>query len=101
MATSSRTALDTQATKLHPVTKVINLLKQMLKQLEKEAAEDEEIYDKIACWCTTNEKEKTKSIADAKRRIEDLTAKIEELMAMSVRLQAEIKATEEEVAKNQ
>ncbi len=31
--------------------------KDMLKQLEKEAEEDEEIYDKMACWCETNDKE--------------------------------------------
>merc|ERR1719183_2498928 len=55
----------------------------MLKQLEKEADEDEEIYDKMACWCQTNEKEKTKSTADAEARIADLSTKIEEYTAMS------------------
>jgi hypothetical protein len=58
----------------------------MLKQLEKEAEEDEEIYDKMACWCETNDKEKTKAIADAEARISDLTTKIEELTAQSARL---------------
>ena len=32
---------------------VITLLKDMGKQLEKEAEEDEEIYDKMACWRET------------------------------------------------
>merc|ERR1719453_358767 len=73
----------------------------MLKQLEKEAAEDEEIYDKMACWCETNDKEKTKSIADAEARISDLTTKIEELTASSARLNTEIKNLEKEVASNQ
>merc|ERR1719363_31192 len=63
--------------------------------------EDEEIYDKIACWCETNDKEKTKAIADAEERIEDLTTKIEELTANSARLNTEIKNLEKEVAKNQ
>merc|ERR1719487_1867466 len=49
----------------------------MLAQLEKEAEEDEAIYDKMACWCETNDKEKTKSIAEAEARIADLTTKIE------------------------
>merc|ERR1712032_46135 len=75
--------------------------KDMLKQLEKEADEDEEIYDKLACWCETNDKEKTKSIADAEAKIEDLTTKIEELTAASARLNTEIKNLESEVAKNQ
>merc|ERR1719401_2115854 len=73
----------------------------MLKQLEKEAEEDEEVYDKLACWCETNDREKTKSIAEAEARIEDLTTKIEELTANSARLNTEIKNLEKEVAANQ
>merc|ERR1719223_1952411 len=73
----------------------------MLKQLEKEQEDDEEIYDKMACWCETNDKEKTKSITEAEARIEDLTTKIEELTAMSARLNTEVKNHEKEVAKNQ
>merc|ERR1712187_83366 len=84
-----------------PVSKVITLLKDMLKQLESEAEQDEEIYDKMACWCETNDKEKTKSIADAEARISDLTTKIEELTASSARLNTEIKNLEKEVAENQ
>merc|ERR1712217_747377 len=82
-------------------SKVITLLKDMLKQLEKEAEEDEEIYDKVACWCETNDREKTKAIADAEAKIEDLTVKIEELTAASARLNTEIKNLEKEVAANQ
>merc|ERR1719157_164013 len=73
----------------------------MLKQLEKDATEDEEIYDQMACWCETNDREKTKSIADAETRIAALTTKIEEGTANSARLNTEIKNLEKEVAKNQ
>jgi len=97
----SALSFDEQAAKNRPVSKVITLLKDMLKQLEKEAAEDEEIYDKLACWCETNDKKKTKSIADAEAKIEDLTTKIEEYTAASARLNTEIKNLESEVAKNQ
>merc|ERR1712127_611067 len=45
--------------------------------------------------------EKTKAIADAEAKIEDLTIKIEELTAASARLNTEIKNLESEVAKNQ
>merc|ERR1719450_1864040 len=44
-----------------PVQRVIALLKKMKAEHEKEA----ELYDKMVCWCETNEKEKTKAIADA------------------------------------
>jgi len=94
-------SFDVADAKNRPVSKVITLLKDMLKQLEKEAEEDEDIYDKMACWCETNDKEKTKSIAEAEARIEDLTTKIEQLTANSARLGTEIKNLEKEVAQNQ
>jgi chromosome segregation ATPase len=59
------------------------------------------VHDKMACWCETNDKEKTKSISDAEARISDLTTKIEELTASSARLNTEIKNLEKEVAENQ
>ena len=55
----------------------------------------------MACWCETNDKEKTKSISDAEARISQLTTKIEELTASSARLNTEIKNLEKEVAGNQ
>merc|ERR1711879_588520 len=73
----------------------------MGKQLEKEAEEDEDIYNKMACWCETNDKEKTKSIADAESRINDLTFRIGELASASARLSTEIKNLESEVAENE
>merc|ERR1719188_1089651 len=88
--------LNVESDKNRPVSKVITLLKDMLKQLEKEADEDEEIYEKMACWCETNDKAKTKAIAEAEARISDLSTKIEELTATSAQLNTEIK-----VAKNQ
>merc|ERR1712048_4808 len=85
---------DETDAKNRPVSKVITLLKDMLKQLEKEAEEDEEIYDKLACWCETNDKAKN-------NKIKDLTVSIEELTAASARLNAEIKNLKKEVAENQ
>merc|ERR1719420_582062 len=73
----------------------------MQAQLEKEAEEDETIYETMACWCATNDKEKTKSIKDAEARIKDLTTSIEELTAVSSRLNTEIANLEKEVAANQ
>merc|ERR1719513_519699 len=98
---TSSLSFDAAGAKNRPASKVITLLKDMLKQLEKEAEEDEEIYDKMACWCETNDKKKTQAIADAEAKIEDLTTKIEELTAASARLNTEIKNLESEVAKNQ
>eukprot|EP00405_Crypthecodinium_cohnii_P024970 CAMPEP_0206486154 /NCGR_PEP_ID=MMETSP0324_2-20121206/40892_1 /ASSEMBLY_ACC=CAM_ASM_000836 /TAXON_ID=2866 /ORGANISM="Crypthecodinium cohnii, Strain Seligo" /LENGTH=690 /DNA_ID=CAMNT_0053964421 /DNA_START=96 /DNA_END=2168 /DNA_ORIENTATION=+ len=93
--------IDLVGDKNRPVTKVITLLKDMLKQLQKEQEDDEAVYDKMACWCQTNDKEKTKAISDAEARIEDLTTKVEEHTAASARLDTEIKNLEKEVAQNQ
>merc|ERR1719158_2525053 len=82
-----------------PITKVIGLLKDMSAQIEKEGKEDMDMYDKLTCWCTTNEKEKTKAVADAKQKIEDLTAAIEGYTAKSSQLETEIAKLQKEIAK--
>merc|ERR1719478_552041 len=97
----STLAFDTEAAKNRPVTKVVNLLKDMLAQMEKEKEEDEAVYEKMACWCTTNDKEKTQAIKDAESRIKMLGTKIEELTALSAQLNTEIANLEAEVAKNE
>merc|ERR1719420_1577735 len=86
--------------KNRPVTKVINLLKDMQTQLEKEGEEDQEVYEKVACWCETNDKDKTTAISDAESRITELTSTIEEATASSARLNTEIKNLATEIAKN-
>jgi len=101
VAMGSTLTFEADSAKNRPVSKVINLLKDMLKQLEKEAEEDEEIYDKMACWCETNDKEKTKSIADAEERINELTTKTEELSAKTAALGTEIEHLTAELAKDQ
>jgi len=101
VSVASSLTFDAESAKNRPVTKVINLLKDMGKQLEKEAEEDEEIYDKMACWCATNDKATTKSIADAEARIDELTTKTEELSASSARLGTEIEHLDAELARDQ
>merc|ERR1719191_1427698 len=87
--------------KERPVTKVINLLKDMQATLQKEQETDEEVYDKLTCWCETNDKEKTEAIEIAQARITELVSTIEELTGKSARLTTEIKTLGEEIEKNQ
>merc|ERR1719262_736472 len=100
LGTSTALSFDVEDAKNRPVTKVVSLLKDMVVQLESEAKEDEEIYDKMVCWCEAGDKEKTKSIADAEQHLADLTASIEELTANAARLTTEIANLEKEVAAN-
>jgi len=87
--------------KEYPVTKVVKLLKDMQATLQKEMETDQEVYDKLACWCETNDKEKTAAVEIAEQRITEFVSSIEELSAKSSRLDTEIKTLNEEIAKNQ
>jgi len=84
-----------------PVAKVITLLKDMMKQMKKEAEEDEDVYDKMACWSETTTKEKTKSIDDANTRISELSTSIEQKTAQGARLNTEIANLNKEAAEDQ
>jgi len=88
-----------QPVKQRPVSKVINLLKDMQDQLGKEQEEDQEVFDQFACWCETNEKLKTKAIADAELKIKNLGSSIEELTAKSAQLTTDIATLEEAITK--
>merc|ERR1719230_367110 len=70
----------------------------MEAQLQEEAKEDEDLYDKLVCWCETNDKEKTKEIADGKQSITELTAAIEENTALGSTRETEIAELQTEVA---
>lgn len=83
-----------------PIQKVVGLLKEMQAQIEKEAAEDEEMFEQMGCWCETNEREKTKAIDTADQRIRDLTDLIPALAAKAVQLEVEIKQLTKEVKEN-
>merc|ERR1719311_772996 len=79
---------------------VIKLLKDMKATLEKEKAEDEELFEKMSCWCETNEKEKNAAVDVANKQIDGLVSDIEKHSGMSAQLQAEIAQLEKEVAEN-
>jgi hypothetical protein len=81
-----------------PITRVVNLLKNMQKTIEKEMADDEALYQKLSCWCNTNEYEKGTSAETSTSKIDQLEANIDALAARSNKLTLEIKSLEDEVA---
>jgi len=89
--------LSDQMWKDRPVTKVVNLLRDMKAQLEKEAEKDEEVYEQVACWCKTNDKEKTQAIATANQQIDELSTSIEENTAKVAQLETDIEKLTKEV----
>lgn len=69
-----------------PVSRVVKLLKDMKLTIEKEMNEDEELYEKLACWCANNGKAKTDAIGSAQATTADLKSSIESLAAQSQQL---------------
>jgi hypothetical protein len=86
--------------KERPVSKVINMLKKMQEELAKEKEMDQELYDKLSCWCETNGKGKTAAIATANSRIEGLTSDIEAGTSKAAQLEQQIAGLKDEIAKN-
>jgi outer membrane murein-binding lipoprotein Lpp len=84
-----------------PVAKVVRLLNDMKAQLEKEAAEDDEVMEKMVCWCETNDKEKTLAISTNTAKIDQLGTAIEEYAAKGEQLAKEVKVLKEDVAENE
>merc|ERR1719161_1515131 len=82
------------------VAKVIGLLNEMKEQIEKEAAEDADMFEKLGCWCTTNKEEKTAAVSAAQARIDDLVAAIPEAAAKASSLEVEIKQLTKEIGAN-
>jgi len=91
---------DVEGAKNYPVSKVVTLLKDMQAQIQKEQDGDEEVYGKLACWCETNDKEKTKAVSDAEARIATLDSTIEQMTALSATLNGEIEGLKKELASN-
>jgi len=82
-----------------PIQRVVKLLEEMKAQLDKEAATDSESYDKMVCWCETNEKAKTKAIEDAEAKIEELMAEVEMRAARDGESSAKIAQMKKDIAK--
>jgi len=76
------------------------MLKEMQSDLQKEADNEEELYEKMTCYCDSNEKEKSKAISDAENHIAELTSTIESNSAKSASLTTEVETLAKEIAAN-
>jgi len=92
--------LDDASPKANPVSRAVNLLKEMSVTLQKDMDEDEALYGKLACWCRDNSAAKKKSIKSGTEKVAELEASIEGGTASSGSLNVKIKELEGEVADN-
>merc|ERR1719399_2565534 len=83
-----------------PIKRVVSLLEKMRAELVAEADKEAEMYDKMVCWCETNEKEKKKAIADAEALEKELEAEIQERAAKFGEQATEIERLKEQIAED-
>merc|ERR1740121_1272999 len=92
---------DTEAKKrVSPIKRVTNLLTKMKAELEAEADKEAEMYEKMVCWCESNEKEKTQAVADAEARDDQLSSEVESRSARVGELAAKITQSKKDIAAN-
>merc|ERR1719174_3310141 len=72
----------------------------MRAELEAEASKESEMYDKMVCWCETNEKEKKKAIADAEALDADFSSEIEARAAKFGEAATEISRLKKQIAED-
>jgi hypothetical protein len=87
--------------KTSPVTKIVNMLKEMTAQLQKEQEADNEMMETMKCWCETYDKEKTAAILAAEDSIATLKTVSEENGAAAAQFTAEIASLESHLAESE
>merc|ERR1719387_3152011 len=84
--------------KLSPVTRVVELLKNLAAQTEKEGKAEEDLYEDFVCWGKSIINQKTESNAAAESRIDELEAYIADLDSGRVELTSERTDLEKDIA---
>eukprot|EP00397_Hematodinium_sp_SG-2012_P016870 GEMP01017224.1.p1 GENE.GEMP01017224.1~~GEMP01017224.1.p1 ORF type:complete len:665 (+),score=228.33 GEMP01017224.1:265-2259(+) len=89
-------AVTLRGEKTRPIAKVIKLLEDMKAQLTKEQKDDEAVYEKLSCWCTTNDKEKSTTVSAATAHITQLESAISEYTGAINELETKIERVKQE-----
>jgi len=74
---------------LSPITRVVELLKGLSKQIEDDGSKEEDLYETYVCWGKSVIEEKTNSNAAANSKLDELTAYIADLESGRVELTSE------------
>jgi len=92
--------VSTQGAQETPVSRVVNLLKEMATTIEAEQAEDKTMYKKLKCWCNDGAWEKGNAKEASENKIAQLESAIEAGTARSAELNQQIKDLDAQVASN-
>jgi len=89
--------LSLGAVAMSPVTRVVELLEGLSKQIDTEAKAEEDLYETFVCWAKSIIGQKTRSNAAATARIEELETYIKDLEAGRIELTTERVDLEKEI----
>lgn len=83
-----------------PMSRVAELLQDLLRRVETDGRLEQKSFDKYACWCEQTLARKANDIAEAKLHIEATESLIKELMGDLGSLGASIEALKSDIAQN-
>merc|ERR1719395_216342 len=84
---------------LNPVTRVVKLMEGLIKKTESDGKAEEDLFEQYVCWYKTVTSSKKASNAEAKDRIESLTAYIDDVKSGRIEFTSERKDLEVEIEK--
>merc|ERR1719281_1641100 len=95
---------NASASTLNPITRVVQLLEGLAKKVEQDGKMEEDLYNAYVCWAKSVITTKTATNAEAKSRIEELEAYIDDIKSGRIEftseradLEAAIKSLNEEI----
>eukprot|EP00927_Polykrikos_kofoidii_P078131 TRINITY_DN749_c0_g1_i1.p1 TRINITY_DN749_c0_g1~~TRINITY_DN749_c0_g1_i1.p1 ORF type:complete len:726 (+),score=159.77 TRINITY_DN749_c0_g1_i1:62-2239(+) len=91
----------TGATASNPVTKVVTLLQELKTRIDTENMQDQDAFDKYACWCEKTTKTKADAITDARTSLSSLGNTILQLKGAVATTVSEIKGLIGEIKANE
>merc|ERR1719284_306513 len=79
-----------ESVQVNPIRKIVTLMQNMQKEIEAEGAKEKELFDKFMCYCSSNNGELEKAVADAKAMAEEMSAKLKSEEAEKVQTAQEL-----------
>eukprot|EP00928_Gymnodinium_smaydae_P070349 TRINITY_DN5419_c0_g3_i1.p1 TRINITY_DN5419_c0_g3~~TRINITY_DN5419_c0_g3_i1.p1 ORF type:complete len:699 (-),score=232.87 TRINITY_DN5419_c0_g3_i1:89-2185(-) len=96
-ASGSSASVVATAQKERPVMKVMRLLQDMKVELQRELDDDKAVHEKLTCWCSANDKEKSQAIEMGEAKSAQLSSDMDAATAKMIELKEKRTSTLQEV----
>merc|ERR1719230_987088 len=74
----------------NPIRRIVNLLQKMQSEVQAEQARDDDMNEKFACYCKTNDGALSESTAELREKIPQIEASIKEAIGQKEQLDQEL-----------